>query len=75
MGSAAPARLALAGNGRTEHRAMLKRLVGELGLESRVVFLGYRSRPELWNWTLKRFKSRPQVELGDYPAYSLHDPD
>ncbi|MDJ0521089.1 MAG: hypothetical protein QNJ90_03340 [Planctomycetota bacterium] len=34
-----------------------------------------RARPELWNWTLKRFKSRPEVELGDYPAYSLHDPE
>lgn len=34
-----------------------------------------RARPELWNWTLKRFKSRPTVELGDYPAYSEHDRD
>ncbi|MDA1195469.1 MAG: hypothetical protein O2894_09830 [Planctomycetota bacterium] len=34
-----------------------------------------RARPELWNWTLKRWKSRPTVELGRYPAYSLHDPD
>jgi lauroyl/myristoyl acyltransferase len=34
-----------------------------------------RAQPELWNWTLKRFKSRPEVELGEYPAYSLYDPD
>ena len=34
-----------------------------------------RARPELWNWTLKRWKSRPHVELEGYPAYSFHDPD
>lgn len=34
-----------------------------------------RARPELWNWTLKRWKSRPTEELGDYPPYSLWDPD
>lgn len=34
-----------------------------------------RARPELWNWTLKRFKSRPDRELGPYPAYSMWDPD
>lgn len=34
-----------------------------------------RAQPELWNWTLKRWKSRPEVELGRYPSYSLHDPD
>ncbi len=34
-----------------------------------------RARPELWTWSLKRFKSRPEVALGDYPTYSLHDPD
>lgn len=34
-----------------------------------------RAKPELWNWTLKRWKSRPDVELGRYPPYSLHDPD
>ena len=33
-----------------------------------------RAQPELWNWTLKRFKSRPQVELDGHPPYSLHDP-
>ena len=31
--------------------------------------------PSTWNWTLKRWKSRPTVALGRYPAYSLHDPD
>jgi len=34
-----------------------------------------RARPELWSWSLKRFKSRPDVERGDYPAYALYDPD
>ncbi|MHC5012078.1 MAG: lysophospholipid acyltransferase family protein [Planctomycetota bacterium] len=34
-----------------------------------------RERPELWNWMLKRFKSRPHQELGPYPPYSLWDPD
>ncbi len=34
-----------------------------------------RAQPELWTWSLKRFKSRPEVELGDYPPYSIHDPD
>ena len=34
-----------------------------------------RPQPELWNWTLKRWKSRPSVELGAYPYYSIHDPD
>jgi KDO2-lipid IV(A) lauroyltransferase len=34
-----------------------------------------RARPELWAWSLKRFKSRPHVELGRYPPYSLHEPD
>lgn len=34
-----------------------------------------RARPELWNWTIKRFKSRPTLELGDYPPYSLFDED
>jgi len=34
-----------------------------------------RAEPELWNWTLKRFKSRPDRELGPYPPYSLWDPD
>lgn len=33
-----------------------------------------RARPELWNWTLKRFKSRPERDLGAYPPYSLWDP-
>jgi lauroyl/myristoyl acyltransferase len=34
-----------------------------------------RARPAAWNWTLKRFKSRPTRELGPYPAYSRWDPD
>lgn len=34
-----------------------------------------RAQPELWNWTLKRWKSRPEQELGRYPAYSVWDPD
>lgn len=33
-----------------------------------------RAQPEIWNWTLKRFKSRPERELGPYPPYSLWDP-
>lgn len=32
-----------------------------------------RARPEIWNWTLKRFKSRPHRELGPYPSYSRWD--
>jgi KDO2-lipid IV(A) lauroyltransferase len=32
-----------------------------------------RAQPELWTWSLKRFKSRPERELGDYPAYSTWD--
>lgn len=31
--------------------------------------------PELWNWTLARWKSRPTAEQGRYPRYSSHDPD
>ncbi|MDJ0976629.1 MAG: hypothetical protein QNJ98_19385 [Planctomycetota bacterium] len=34
-----------------------------------------RARPEIWNWTLKRFKGRPETDLGEYPAYSRYDPD
>lgn len=34
-----------------------------------------RARPEAWNWTLKRFKGRPDEALGEYPAYSRYDPD
>lgn len=33
-----------------------------------------RAHPAAWNWTLKRFKSRPTAERGPYPSYSLHDP-
>jgi KDO2-lipid IV(A) lauroyltransferase len=32
-----------------------------------------RARPELWTWSLKRFKSRPDQELGPYPPYSEWD--
>ena len=34
-----------------------------------------RARPELWNWTLKRFKARPSEALDGYPPYSSYDPD
>ncbi len=34
-----------------------------------------RARPELWTWTLKRFKGRPHQELGGYPPYSEWDPE
>lgn len=34
-----------------------------------------RARPELWAWSIKRYKARPTVELGRYPPYSLHEPD
>lgn len=34
-----------------------------------------RAQPELWNWTLKRWKSRPHVELGGYPPYSFWEPE
>jgi len=34
-----------------------------------------RAHPGAWNWRVKRFKSRPHPEVGDYPAYSRHDPD
>ena len=34
-----------------------------------------RARPELWNWTLKRWKSRPTTELAGHPPYSEFDPD
>lgn len=33
-----------------------------------------RDEPRLWNWTLKRFKSRPHETQGDYPPYSEFDP-
>ena len=32
-----------------------------------------RAHPEVWNWTIKRFKSRPTSEQGGYPAYSRWD--
>ncbi len=38
---------------------------------SRVLESAIRAQPEIWNWTLKRFKSRPDRELGPYPPYSL----
>ncbi len=34
-----------------------------------------RAQPELWNWRMKRFKSRPHPELKTYPAYSSFDPE
>ncbi|MCB9825655.1 MAG: lysophospholipid acyltransferase family protein [Planctomycetes bacterium] len=34
-----------------------------------------RARPELWAWSIKRYKARPTVELGRYPPYSMHEPD
>ena len=34
-----------------------------------------RAQPELWNWKLKRWKSRPTVALEGYPPYSIWDPD
>lgn len=37
---------------------------------NRVLEAAIRAHPEIWNWTLKRFKSRPERELGPYPAYS-----
>ena len=33
-----------------------------------------RAHPEAWNWTLKRWKSRPTPERGAYPPYSFYDP-
>lgn len=33
-----------------------------------------RAQPELWNWTLKRFKSRPTESLDGHPPYSHYDP-
>ena len=33
-----------------------------------------RAQPEIWNWRMKRFKSRPHPELKSYPAYSSYDP-
>ncbi len=33
-----------------------------------------RKDPTLWNWTLKRWKSRPHEAREGYPAYSEYDP-
>ncbi|MEZ6007556.1 MAG: lysophospholipid acyltransferase family protein [Planctomycetota bacterium] len=33
-----------------------------------------RARPELWAWSIKRYKARPTVELGRYPPYSCMSP-
>ena len=30
--------------------------------------------PQIWSWNLARWKGRPTEEVGDYPAYSKHDP-
>ncbi len=54
-----------------EHERLVALLTRINGVLEEVI----RAKPELWNWTLKRWKSRPTVELGRYPAYSLHDPD
>ena len=37
---------------------------------NRLVEVEIRKRPAAWNWTLKRFKSRPTKEQGAYPPYS-----
>lgn len=50
LGSAAPSHLALAGGGRAGYVNQLKKIVGDLGLGQRVVFLGYRSRGDLWRF-------------------------
>ncbi len=42
---------------------------------NRLVEAMIREHPEAWNWTQKRFKSRPTQEQGAYPAYSFWDPD
>jgi KDO2-lipid IV(A) lauroyltransferase len=34
-----------------------------------------RRHPESWLWMIKRWKSRPTLERGRYPAYSYYDPD
>jgi KDO2-lipid IV(A) lauroyltransferase len=34
-----------------------------------------RAEPEHWQWSQKRFKSRPHEEPGPYPPYSEYDPD
>lgn len=48
-------------------REMTRRINAQM--ETRI-----RRHPEAWNWTLKRFKSRPTREQGPYPPYSLFDP-
>jgi len=40
---------------------------------NRVIEEVVRAQPEIWNWSLKRFKSRPELPLGPYPPYSLWD--
>lgn len=40
---------------------------------NRVLESTIRAHPGIWNWTLKRFKSRPDRDLGPYPPYSLWD--
>ncbi len=34
-----------------------------------------RRDPTIWQWRLKRWKSRPTEACGRYPRYSEHDPD
>lgn len=57
--------------GATEHERMREILTRINGVFEDVI----RARPELWTWTLKRFKSRPHEALEGYPPYSEWDPD
>ena len=48
----------------------------ELMRRINAVLEGYiHADPTLWQWRLKRFKSRPHPEQGRYPGYSEYDPD
>lgn len=57
--------------GSDHHSRMVEVLTRVNGVFEEII----RAQPELWNWTLKRWKSRPNVELEGYPSYSLWDPD
>lgn len=50
LGSAAPARLALAGGGRPEYVRELQTLARDLGVLQRTSFLGYVSREDIWRF-------------------------
>ena len=56
------------GDDASQQHALLTRM-------NRVIEDIVRARPELWNWTLKRFKARPTQALDGYPPYSRFDPD